>query len=362
MTEQTLPDGVASYFDGTTNRKHQVRLRLGPALELVEDGAVIAAWPLDSIRRMDGPSGLLRLGSVAAQPLARLEISETAQAQALAKHCTALDAGRGPGHAGRIVFWSLAAVGSIVAVAVHGIPLAADRLAPLIPAAVEKRIGDAVDGQIRLLFGGKICDEREGRAAFKKLVGKLQAASGIAMPLEAEVLGTPLANAVALPGGRVYLLDGLLQKAEGPDEIAGVLAHEIGHVHYRDGLRRLIQNGGTSFLIGLLFGDVFGGGALIFAARSMLDASYSRETEENADKFAAATMHKLGRSPLPMAELLLRVTGSQAAKGRNASILSSHPLTENRLAMMKKLDSGNTGPVLLSDSEWRALKSVCGTI
>jgi Zn-dependent protease with chaperone function len=47
----------------------------------------------------------------------------------------------------------------------------------------------------------------------------------------------PIPNAFALPGGKVYLFDGLLAKAENPDEIAGVLAHELGHLKHRDGIR-----------------------------------------------------------------------------------------------------------------------------
>ena len=125
------------------------------------------------------------------------------------------------------------------------------------------------------------------------------------------MLSTPVPNAFALPGGKVYLFSGLLAKAENPDEIAGVLAHELGHLRHRDGTRNLIYNGGTSFLIGLLFGDITGSGALIFASRSLVTASYSREAEQNADTFAIDVMHRLGRSPKPMGELMFRVTGKE---------------------------------------------------
>ena len=110
------------------------------------------------------------------------------------------------------------------------------------------------------------------------------------------------------------MLDGLLQKAASPDEVAGMLAHELGHVHHRHNMRMLIQNGGSSFLIGLLLGDVIGGGAVIFVTRSLLQASHSREAEQQADDFAIAVMHKLGRSPLPMAELLFRITGAEGKR------------------------------------------------
>ena len=362
MTLEDIREGLAAYFDGTSSRKHKVALRFGSGLDMVEDGSVIATWPFHDIRRVDGPPTLLRLGCVSALPLARLDVDDAATIDALVARCTSLDAGRGgTGQTWRIVFWSVAAVCSILAVAIYGIPLAADRLAPLIPFSVEQRMGDTVARQVNAYFGGKICDQAEGRAAFAALVDKLRTAGGMERPLDAQVVSSSMTNAFALPGGRVYMLDGLLQRARNPDELAGILAHELGHVHHRHSMRMLIQTGGTSFLIGLLLGDVFGGGAVIFATRSLLEASHSREAEQEADNFAVTAMQKLGRSPLPMAELLFRITGAEAKRTRGFTILNSHPLTEDRLAMMKKLDRPNTGPEILSAAEWRALKAVCGT-
>jgi len=110
-----------------------------------------------------------------------------------------------------------------------------------------------------------------------------------------------------------------------------------------------------------LFGDITGSGALIFASRSLVTSSYSRDAETNADTFAIETMHKLGRPAKPMGELMFRVTGKEAGKG--LSIISSHPLTEDRLARMGKADADGAlkGPPLLSSAEWRALKGVCGS-
>jgi predicted Zn-dependent protease len=157
----------------------------------------------------------------------------------------------------------------------------------------------------------------------------------------------------------VYLFSGLLAKAENADEIAGILAHELGHLSHRDGTRNLIYNGGTSFLIGLLFGDITGSGALIFASRSLVTASYSREAEQNADTFAIDAMHRLGRSPKPMGELMFRVTGKEGDKG--LSVLSNHPLTEDRLARMSREDRPPSGPPLLTPSEWASLKAICSS-
>ena len=170
------------------------------------------------------------------------------------------------------------------------------------------------------------------------------------------MLRTTVPNAVALPGGRVFLFDGLLRRAENPDEIAGVLAHELGHIANRDSLRKLIQTGGTSFLFGLFFGDVSGSAAAIFAARSLIDASHSREAETRADTYAIATMGALGRPARPAGDLMQRITGT----GKNSTtILSSHPMTAERRARMEREGVKTSGAELLSFGEWRALKNIC---
>jgi Zn-dependent protease with chaperone function len=148
----------------------------------------------------------------------------------------------------------------------------------------------------------------------------------------------------------------LLAKAENADEIAGVLAHELGHLKHRDNMRGLIRNGGTSFLVGLLFGDITGSSALIFASRSLVTSSHSREAEQDADGFSIDVMHRLGRPTKPMGELLVRVTGKE---GKGLSIISSHPLSEDRLARMTREDRPASGPPLLTPQEWRSLKSIC---
>ncbi len=221
----------------------------------------------------------MRLSCLTALPLSRLEFADKASAERVLAACPALDEGHHSKQTGKIVGWSLAAAASIVLVTLFGIPLLADRLAPMVQYAIEKRIGEAVDRQAKTILGGRVCENKAGQAALDKMVDKIRVAGGMNTPLEAHVLSTSIPNAFALPGGKVYLLDGLVQQAKSVDEVAGVLAHELGHAHHRDGLRKIIQTGGSSFLIGLLFGDVMGGGAVLFATRTMIDASYSREAE-----------------------------------------------------------------------------------
>lgn len=106
-----------------------------------------------------------------------------------------------------------------------------------------------------------------------------------------------------------------------------------------------------------MWGDITGSTAVIFVTRTLFEVSYSREAEANADAFAIKAMHALGRSPAPMGELLFRITGAEG--GRTIEILASHPLTEDRRELMRREDRPATGPEILSDVEWQALKTIC---
>ena len=201
-----------TFFDGITNRRHVVTLRFGQALDIFEDGQGIASWPYADIRRAEGPADSLRLSCVSTLPLARLEIRDDILKHEILARCSLTDLQHGSRHheTFRVVAWSLAAIVSIAAVTIFGIPFAAERLAPLIPLSFENRFGEMADNQVKLVFGSKTCSTPAGSAAFAKLVNELKTAGGLDIPLKPEVLEVPIPNAFALPGGRVYLFSSLL--------------------------------------------------------------------------------------------------------------------------------------------------------
>ncbi|MDF2120543.1 M48 family metallopeptidase [Roseiarcaceae bacterium H3SJ34-1] len=353
-------EGSALYYDGLSNKQHAVTLRIGATLEIVEDGLMIAGWPFEWIRRADSSDGRIRLRTTNGSDLARLVLIDETFARSVLEACPRLEHNdpSGTTSTGRIVFWSLAAATSLILIGLYGIPFIAERLTPLIPASFERRLGEMADSQVTTVFDATPCQNPDGVRAFGKLIGDLQKTTGLSVPITATVVRSGVPNAIALPGGKVYLFRGLLEKAESADEIAGVLAHELGHVKHRDSVRILLQAGGTSFLLGLLLGDVTGSGAAIFAARTLLDASHSRGAEAAADDVAIESMNKLGRSPQPMGELLLRITGKEDRGLLN--FIASHPLSEARLQRMSASPPAVPGPPLLDAGEWAALKQICG--
>jgi hypothetical protein len=198
----------AIFFDGSSSRRRKVVLTLADQLEIAEAGATrdelkLARWAYADIRRADSPDGMLRLSCNSAAALARLEIRDVMLAADVVARCTHLDehsiSGRG---VAKIVGWSLAAAVSIVSVVLFGVPLAADRLAPLVPAPLERRVGDAAELQVKTMFGKGVCDNPAGQAAFIKLMTRLHDVAGLGATAKSTVLPTAVPNAFGCPAAR----------------------------------------------------------------------------------------------------------------------------------------------------------------
>src|SRR5262249_38573745 len=156
-----------------------------------------------------------------------------------------------------------------------------------------QRLGASVDSKYRASLArdhgdGFECGQgptgQASRAAFDKLVGRLETAAGLPFPVRAAVVRRADSNAVSLPGGRIYVFAGYINKARTPDELAGAIAHEMGHIAHRDHVRRVTHVVGLWFLFGPLIGDVSGATA-VAAMHTALLPSYSREREAAADAF-----------------------------------------------------------------------------
>ncbi|HWT31735.1 MAG TPA: M48 family metallopeptidase, partial [Propylenella sp.] len=340
-----MQTGEAVYFNGSVALRHGVRIALEADGIIILDGEARSVWPYPGLRLADAPAGTLRLGADAAPELARLEIRDPALQAEVLRRAPALGRKRGDrADTAKIVFWSVAATVSLVLTVLFLVPLVVDRLAPLVPITVERRLGEAVDSQVRALFGSATCESEPGRTALAKLAEELSSAADLPMPVEIAVLDSETPNAVALPGGKVYVLAPLLAEAKNPDELAGVLAHELGHVARRDGLRKLLQTGGSSFLLGLLFGDVTGGAALVFAAQVLVDTRYSRGAERAADAFAAGLMLELGRSPEPLGAFLQRLDNGG---DETFAFVMTHPVSSERMrALQAKAGPAGGAPLL----------------
>ncbi len=251
----------------------------------------------------------------------------------------------------RIGLWP--AAGAFVAVSTAALFVAVqvpDWLAPLVPESFERKLGDAMVGD----FGGRICNGPGGQEALDALVRRVEPKS---RDLRVRVVNINMVNAVALPGGNVFVFRGLLQEAKSPDELAGVLGHEIGHVRNRDVMQALLRQMGVSVLLGGANSNVSG------SLNAVISSTYSREAESKADTYAIKAMERSNVSPIATAGFFARLAEMEKSLGQAKAALgylSSHPLSEVREKAFRSSVNGkaNYTPVITAE-QWRSLVESC---
>lgn len=143
-------------------------------------------------------------------------------------------------------------------------------------------------------------------------------------------------NAFALPGGHVVVLTGLLEEGATPEEIAGVLAHEIAHVTHRHNLRMLIERLGLAAFLQVVIGDM----GVIFSegSRVLLEQRFSRNHEREADNTGWDYLIAAKIDPRGLTEFFKKLIKIEEKMGLPDSdalaLLNSHPATSERIAKL----------------------------
>lgn len=368
---------AARYQDGLVAQSRSARLEYvaqenaGTLVILdAETGAQIGRWAAADLYSVEGRKDELRLAANGQPDGARVVIRGR---QDVARVLATLPLVTRKRHAEtgrqvRIAATATLALASVIAAYLIGVPLLASRLVWLVPPAWEQRLGDTVATQMEaalgLTDGMEICDTDPNSLANRAIARFGNAAmegSGSPFTLDINVVRSDIPNAFALPGGRVYFFSSLLDLAETPDEFAGVLAHEVGHVAHRHGMEQLISTAGTGALIGFILGDMTGISVAAGLGATIIDARFSRDAERQADAFAAQVANRMDFHPAGLAELIARV-GEDDDFARAMALLSTHPLTSDRRLALERL--GQMRPTGLeppfTPAEWSAIKAMCG--
>jgi predicted Zn-dependent protease len=262
-----------------------------------------------------------------------------------------------------VAFWAAGAATSIALLIFVIVPALAERMAPMIPQERAAALGDAVLERIGpLMGGGETCASPAGRAALARMTTRLTEAAGLETPVKISVWRSPMLNAFAVPGGRIVILSGLIDAASGPEEVAAVLAHELGHVAARDPLRSALRQAGTAGLLGLFVGDFLGGAVVVATAEAAISAAYSREAETAADDYAHRVLSEAGLPASALAGFFEALADRGAAAEGFARHFASHPDLEARAEAAREADAVGEGPYdpVLDDAGWIALQQICG--
>ena len=359
----------SSFVDGDAPVAHPVRLVIDSSQRMLEievldgsEGRVL--WPLDEVREVLDVAGregvMLRwIGD----PLARLHLANPA----VLPHLPQLKRRAPPKGRGRLAGWAVAAVAAVALQIGVLIPLLADRLAVYIPPEGERALGEATFEQIRSALADTglpplaTCDDPDGLAALQRMMARLNEGREVPEDISVFVLDHGMVNAFALPGGYVVFFRGLIEEAQSPNEVASVMAHEIGHVANRDPTRHAMRSAGSIGILGLLFGDFAGGAAVVFLTERLISAKYSQGAETGADTYAHAALEQANVSPAALGDMFDRLRKKYGDREGISAHFLSHPALGERIdrARAAAREGAEYGQIV-SDADWELIQAVCG--
>ena len=228
-------------------------------------------------------------------------------------------------------------IAALAAVVQLGIPALARIAAQSLPPGVEAQLDDTTLAALDHGVFGASALPSERRDAIAALFDSLARRAGLDARVALRAGGRAGANAFTLPGRTVVMTDELVQLAASDDEIAAVLAHELGHVARHHALRSVLQNTGVVVLVAAMLGDVTSISSLAATLpTTLVELQYSRRFEREADGDAVALLAHAGRDPEALAAVLTRLEQSHGGGGSLPAYLSTHPDTGERVREIRR--------------------------
>ena len=322
----------ALYFDGVSSRCHRVELSVQEGIATISGDAQRQAL-LSELRVSERARHALR--KVTFPDGAYLEVLDnTAFAALLAQtgHCEPLVVKMQ--QSWRLTLIALVAVVAVLVLGyLYGLPAVSKIIVCALPEKAERAIGsEALDFLDKHVLAPSVLP-MERQQAIAARFGAFAVPPGTPhyeLIFRKSRIGP---NAFARPSGHIVLTDDIVKLVADDDAVMGILAHELGHLHERHLLRRLIESSTIGIAATALFGDV--SSVIANIPTLMLDMKYSRDAEREADDYAVAMLRANGIAVSKLA-LVFEKLGEHAADP--APYFSSHPATSERIARIHALD------------------------
>ncbi len=171
------------------------------------------------------------------------------------------------------------------------------------------------------------------------------------------VIETSEINAFSLPGGYMIIYSGLIDFCEAPEELAGVIAHEMGHNENHDVLKRMAKN----ISITVTLNSVFGGdnSKLGNILQQVVSTKFDRIQEELADAFAVDLMMQCGINPEHLAHFFERLMDQKPEILNQLDFLMTHPADDKRIEAIRNRAEGKYFREHPIEINWTGLKEHC---
>lgn len=348
----------AFYYDGKTALRHDVEVTLSPESLEVAGESVAASWRYDDVTQTQG-------GNIG-EPV-RLEKGEEAVIVSEEGFLNSLNEVapsyrsrfHRPAKAGKnlllIITAFLLTVSIGTCVYLWGIPRVSAYAAEKVPLSVEERLGKTFVGG--LMDAMPECASPEANKSVQEILKRLEsAAPPNPYKFRVYVLDSEVENAFATPGGYIVVFSGLIEKTESPEELAGVLAHEMQHVLKKHVTKGIFQDLSTGMLIAFVLGDFQGASR---AAQTIGNLRYSRITEDEADRLGAELLIKADIDPKGFSDFFDRLGGKSDIGF--VKYLSTHPAPHERAEQIRKIAGGlkEKSVPLLPGTDWKKVRTSC---
>lgn len=325
------------WFDGRASRARPVRVRLMPGLLSVDglDDARTCEWSIQSVAispRLGSTPRVLRLPDGA-----RIEVADSPLfTQWLGQPVGTIERAADwlERRRGAIVVAAASTVLATLAFLHSGVPWLAGKAAAHVPGMVERQAANQVVALLRRTGVRTSTLEPDRQLALQRQFGQLVAGEPRAQEMQLVLVHAPSIgpNAFALPDGRIYLTDELVEMTGSDAELMAVLAHEAGHHVHRHAMRQALESSSVFLLAGVLLGDVSGSSLAVSLPAVLLSNGFSRGHEREADDYAFALLKRRGISPKAFATVMRRLLKRDPADGGGPiGYLSTHPPTPQRI-------------------------------
>lgn len=351
----------ARYADGRAAVFADVEIELLPEKIVIRRADGVIEWPYTALRRADDKNGIIVLRRLL-DTGERLVLGDWYKDE-LKAVAPQLMRGRAQGIEGRVTVaalvtlaWSLAG-GFLV-----GIPYAADPLSRVMPEKYRTQIADISWSQVNQITV-QCRDSDEAAEILNDLAYRMMEASNVPQrdDIWITIVDATFPNAFALPDNSIVVTDEIIGMAQHPDELTGVLAHEIAHIEHNHIMKNVIRQIGAGIFFDVVFGGAGAGQAIAIASVQLAGLRYNRGDEADADSRGMDYLDAAGISTGGIASMFTRLQEYEKEAGLSdiPTMLSSHPASRERAAAAQARARQGLSPSL-TDREWRIVQQACG--
>lgn len=218
----------------------------------------------------------------------------------------------------------------------------------------EQELGDVLKDVVER--DNKIIEDNLADSAIQVITNRLLTAiDSSPYRYQIKIIKSETINAFTIPGGNIYIFSGLIKAADSPEEVAAVLAHEIGHAEKRHVVTRLINEMSVTVIVSILSG---GDPSIITEVlQSVVGNKFNRAQETEADKFGLQLLEDAHIPPKALARFFERLNDKELDYNENLEILMTHPHNNKRIDQARKYKTRNNFKAESFNFDWEKIQN-----